>query len=63
MARRYGGTAYVYFAYLKAAFDNVDRKEIVKMMEEVGLGRGLRRAIEKIYEETKFNCDRKKGSG
>ena len=46
------GTVYVYFADLKAAFDNVDREEIVRMMEEVGLGRGLRMAVGKIYEET-----------
>ena len=47
------GTAYVYFVDLKATFDNVDRKEIVKRMEEVGLGRGLRRAVGEIYVETK----------
>ena len=33
--------------------DNVDRKEIVRMMEEVGLGKDLRRAVEEIYGETK----------
>ena len=47
------GTAYVYFADLKAEFDNVDRNKIVRMMEEGRLGRGLRRAVREIYEETK----------
>ena len=30
----------------------MDRKEIVMMMEEVGLGKSLRRAVEEIYGET-----------
>ena len=42
------GTAYVYFADLKAAFDNVDRKKILRMMEELELDR---ESVREIYSE------------
>ena len=47
------GTAYVYFADLKAAFDNIDREDLIRMMGDVGLGKKMQRAVSEIYKETK----------
>ena len=47
------GTAYVYCADMKAAFDNMDKKKIVRMVQDVGLGKRLRRDVGEIYGEAK----------
>lgn len=40
------------FVDLKAAFDNVDRVKLWKIMEEKGVEQGLMERIKKIYKET-----------
>ena len=46
-------TTYVHFADLKVAFDNVDRKEIVRMMGEVELGELLGKLVGGAHGVTK----------
>ena len=47
------GKSYVYFANLKAAFDNINRKELIRMMGEIGLRKKMQRTVSEIYKETK----------
>ncbi|CAD6242993.1 GSCOCG00009629001-RA-CDS, partial [Cotesia congregata] len=48
-----GGAAYVLFLDLRAAFDKLDRVELLKAMENIGLEEGLIEQVRRIYKETK----------
>lgn len=48
-----GGKVFAFFSDLKAAFDRVDRQELNKMMEYIGIEDHLRTRIMEIYKETK----------
>ena len=43
---------YAFFADLKAAFDNVDRGQLWKILREMGIDEELVRKVEEIYETT-----------
>jgi len=45
---------YSFFADLRAAFDNIDRDILWKILEEKGIEEGLLRRIERIYERTEI---------
>ena len=48
-----GGKIFVFFADLKAAFDNVDRKLLNEMMRKMQIENNLRLRVMKTYKETK----------
>jgi len=52
---------YAFFADLRAAFDNVDRDTLWKVLQEKGIEEGLLRRIEKIYERTEVTVRTKNG--
>jgi len=45
---------YAFFADLRAAFDNVDRDILWKILEEKGIEEGLLSRSERIYERTEI---------
>ena len=51
--RKPKGKAYVMFADVKGAFDEVKREELWKKIEEMGISKQLRVRIEELYEETR----------
>jgi len=52
---------YAVFIDLKAAFDNVDRERLWRIMEEKGVNRGLIKRIESLYKETDTRIRTKDG--
>ena len=48
-----GGKIFAFFADMKAAFDKVNRKQMVEAMEKMEIEPNLRRRIAEIYEETR----------
>lgn len=55
------GKVYALFIDLKAAFDNVDREILWKIMEEKEIKTGLIRRMRKIYEDTEVTIRSKEG--
>lgn len=52
---------YAIFVDLKAAFDNVNRRKLWEILREKGIGRGLIRRLETIYESTEIAVRTKEG--
>jgi len=50
--RQKAGKAYIFFADLKAAFDNVNRSKLFEMMKQYNLNEILIARIEEIYKKT-----------
>lgn len=50
---RKGRKLIAFFVDLKAAFDSVDRREVIKTMMERGMREGLIDRVEEIMKETK----------
>lgn len=52
---------YALFVDLRAAFDNIRREKLWKIMEDKGVNRKMVRKVEKIYEETEATIRPKDG--
>lgn len=56
-----GNKVYAMFADLKAAFDNVDRNTLWKILREGGIKGGLIKKVEEMYEGTEVTIRTKRG--
>lgn len=50
---RKGGKVFLFFADLKTAFDNVDRRKLERMLGVLGMSGKLKKAVMEILKETK----------